>query len=366
MTSPISLEVAVVCLGILMLMVDAFCSIDRRIIANVGIAGLLAVFVLSFFTGHNVLGMDVSGFYVADSLAMLFKRFALLSAVLALVLSIDYAPVLEKDIPGAAPQAGLGEFFTLPVFACAGLMWMASAADFVVIFCSLELVTISFYALVACARRNSRSLEAGVRYLILGSLSTGFLVYGITWIFGMTGQTGLHQIAAALPSVSPSSYGALLFGVGLVIVALGFKIAAFPFQFWVPDVYQGAPTPVTAFLSVGSKAAGFVVLIRVAQTFLTLPAIHGKLIATFAFLAGLTLVFGNLAAIPQTNLKRLLAYSSVAHAGYSVDCNCQHRRDFRGESDFFLFGSVFGDDLFGLSGASFGIESGWRRRNRPF
>ena len=190
-------------------------------------------------------------------------------------------------------------------------MWMASAIDFVMIFVSLELVTMSFYVLVAFMRRNSGSLEAGVKYLILSALSTGFLVYGITWIFGVTGETNLARVSAAI--VNPAiETGPALFGMLLVLVALGFKIAAVPFQIWVPDVYQGAPTPVTAYLSVGSKAAGFVVLLRVLQPFLIMPQMERLL--TLVALG--TLIYGNLAALPQTNLKRLLAYSSIAHAGY--------------------------------------------------
>src|SRR5213079_1498830 len=140
---------------------------------------------------------------------------------------------------------------------------------------------------------------------------TGFLVYGIAWIFGATGQTNLQQIADVLPNPATDRNAALL-GMVLILVALGFKIAAVPFQIWVPDVYQGAPTPVTAYLSVGSKAAGFVVLLRVLQPFLALPETQ-RLIVLIAIL---TLIYGNLAALPQTNLKRLLAYSSIAHAGY--------------------------------------------------
>src|SRR5258708_5853539 len=140
-------------------------------------------------------------------------------------------------------------------------MFMASAVDFLLIFVSLELVTVSFYVLVAYMRRQSASLEAGVKYLILGALSTGFLVYGITWIFGVTGQTNLEMIrqVVAAGNVPQAPF---LFGVVLILVALGFKVAAVPFQLWVPDVYQGAPTPVTAFLSVGSKSAGFIVIFR--------------------------------------------------------------------------------------------------------
>ncbi len=190
-------------------------------------------------------------------------------------------------------------------------MYLVSAIDFVFIFVSLELVTISFYVLVSFTRHNPATLEAGVKYLVLSALSTAFLVYGITWIFGVTGQTNLQRITVALASPEIER-GPALFGMVLVLVALGFKIAAVPFQIWVPDVYQGAPTPVTAYLSVGSKAAGFVVLLRVLRPFLMLPQIE-RLIVLIALL---TLLYGNLAALPQNNLKRLLAYSSIAHAGY--------------------------------------------------
>ena len=224
-------------------------------------------------------------------------------------MAIDYAPAIRMGVPGANPHAGLGEFFILPLFTCVGLMWMASAIDFIMIFVSLELVTMSFYVLVSFTRRNPATLEAGVKYLILSALSTGFLVYGITWIFGVTGETNLARISSVLTTHAVDQIP-LLFGIALVLVALGFKIAAVPFQIWVPDVYQGAPTPVTAFLSVGSKAAGFVVLLRVLTPFLMLPQVERLLVV----IAALTLIYGNFAALPQSNLKRLLAYSSIGHA----------------------------------------------------
>ena len=140
-------------------------------------------------------------------------------------MAIDYTPVLRAGVAGARRQAGLGEFFTLPIFTCAGLMWMASAIDFVMIFVSLELVAISFYVLVSFTRRNPLTLEAGVKYLILSALSTGFLVYGITWIFGLTGETNLGRIGLAL-TTSNIDRVPILFGFALVLVALGFKIAA--------------------------------------------------------------------------------------------------------------------------------------------
>ncbi len=320
MITPLLLEVAVIILGAFLLMYEAFANDrNKNFVALMGIAGLSLVLVMSFFVGdanqplHAV--MPYSQFYKADAMALFFKRFALLTTIIVLIMSLEYQGVIRKFIFGSNPQAGLGEFYSLPVFTCAGLMWMASAVDFVLIFVSLELVTISFYVLVAYMRRNPRSLEAGVKYLILGALSTGFLVYGITWIFGVTGETNLGRIAFKLQTIQGYDTP-LLFGVILIFIALGFKIAAVPFQLWVPDVYQGAPTPVTAFLSVGSKAAGFIVLTRVFEVFVSAPVIREKVMAVAIVLAAMTLIYGNLAALSQNNLKRLLAYSSIAHAGY--------------------------------------------------
>jgi NADH-quinone oxidoreductase subunit N len=313
-TAP-ELEIAVLVLGMTILMVEAFATrIDRRFLAFAAIAGLVAVLVASFLVAPSGPPDQATGFwsfYTADRLAIFFKQFALLTTILVLIMMIDYAPVVRDSFPGPTLQAGLGEFFAVPIFTCAGLMYMASAIDFIFIFVSLELVTISFYVLVSFTRRNPVTLEAGVKYLVLSALSTAFFVYGITWVFGATGETNLQRITVALTNPS-TEQGAALFGMVLVLVALGFKIAAVPFQIWVPDVYQGAPTPVTAYLSVGSKAAGFVVLLRVMRPFLMLPQIQ-RLIVLVALL---TLIYGNLAALPQTNLKRLLAYSSIAHAGY--------------------------------------------------
>ena len=309
------LEIAVLVLGMVILMVETFATkIDKRILAFAAIAGLAIVLVATFFVAPSSSSNQATGFwsfYTADRLSIFFKQFALVTTIFVLIMMTDYAPVVRNSFPGATPQSGLGEFFALPIFTCIGLMYLVSAVDFVFIFVSLELVAISFYVLVSFTRRNPITLEAGIKYLVLSSLSTAFLAYGIAWIFGVTGETNLQRIADALANPA-TSHGAALLGMVFVLVALGFKIAAVPFQIWVPDVYQGAPTPVTAYLSVGSKAAGFVVLLRVLQPFLVLPETQ-RLIVLIALL---TLIYGNLAALPQANLKRLLAYSSIAHAGY--------------------------------------------------
>src|SRR5947208_2861490 len=284
-TAP-ELEVAVLVLGMVMLLVEAFAAkIDKRVLAFVAIAGLSLVLVASFFVAPGAFPRQATGFwsfYTADRLSMFFKQFSLLTTIFVLILMIDYAPVVRSSFPGGTLQAGLGEFFALPIFTCVGLMYLVSAIDFVFIFVSLELLAFSFFFLVCFIRRNPMMLWAGTKYLVLSALSTGFLVYGIAWIFGATGQTNLQQIADALANPTTDRNAALL-GMVLVLVALGFKIAAVPFQIWVPDVYQGAPTPVTAYLSVGSKAAGFVVLLRVLRPFLALPQTQ-RLIVVVALL----------------------------------------------------------------------------------
>ena len=324
---PYILEAAVLALGLLLLFCEMFSRGDKRFLAWTGVTGLLVVLAASY-AAHPVsesfsnadTAITYQSFYSLDAPALFFKRFALLTTAIVLVMSVDYLGVIRKFTPGATTHGGLGEFLALPVLTCAGLMWMASAVDFVMIFVSLELVTISFYVLVSYTRRNAASLEAGVKYLILGALSTGFFVYGITWIFGITGQTNLAAVSVALAKVYPAgatvSTAPVMFAFFLLVIALGFKIAAVPFQIWVPDVYQGAPTPVTAFLSVGSKAAGFVVFMRILETFFHAEAIAGKMSLLLVVMTAATLIYGNLAALPQNNLKRLLAYSSIAHAGY--------------------------------------------------
>jgi NADH-quinone oxidoreductase subunit N len=183
------------------------------------------------------------------------------------------------------------------------------------LFVSLELITVTFYVLVSFLRRRVESLEAGVKYLILGALSSGFLVYGIALIFGASGTMNFNELADKLANNAGLARKQLLMaGVLLVLVGLGFKMAAVPFQIWAPDVYQGSPTPTTAFLSVGSKAAGVVLLMRLLGT--AIPDLAFNLEKLLMAMAAATILYGSLCAIPQRNLKRLLGYSSIASAGY--------------------------------------------------
>ncbi len=318
------LEALTVTLGILLLMAEAFCSCKSKawvgISAAIGLTVILGLMTLAIGPEAKPdaewAKWPLWNFYNFDVFARFYKAFALVTTILVLLLAVDYRKVLARFTEGPESENGTGEYYALPVFACAGMMWLASAKDLAGAFVALELVTVTFYILVAYMRRNVGSLEAGVKYLILGALSTGFLVYGIAWVYGTTGTMSLAEMPERLTHITNST--PLLFGIALVLVGLGFKIGAVPMQVWIPDVYQGAPTPTTAFLSVGSKAAGFILTIRFLEPFLSSELTRGPVITILLIMACATLLFGNLAAIPQTNFKRLLAYSSIAHAGFLI------------------------------------------------
>ena len=194
---------------------------------------------------------------------------------------------------------GVSEYYSLIIFALAGMLFAASSNDFVMLFVSIELITITFYVLTSFTRGKVVALEAGVKYLILGALSSAFLVYGIALVWGISHQFNFTDLAAySVKHPELAENKVFLFGVLFVLVGLGFKIAAFPFQMWTPDVYQGAPTPTTAFLAVGSKAAGFVLLMRFMFTAIPDVTAHWKNL--LIVLAGLTILYGNLCAIPQS------------------------------------------------------------------
>ncbi|MEJ6582152.1 MAG: NADH-quinone oxidoreductase subunit N [Akkermansiaceae bacterium] len=308
------LEIIVLLGGLVLLIVEAFVAPKRKdFIVGSALFILVITLVVHFFgKDHNIHNTELNRFYVWDSQAKFFKGLTLLAGILTLLLAFDFRKTLSKFTANPDSEDGTGEYYCLILFACAGMMWMASAKDLVSLFVSLELTTITSYILVGYMRRNVGSLEAGVKFLILGALSTGFLVYGISWIYGATGSTDLTVIGARISESNPTY---LLFGLSLILISLAFKVGAVPMHLWIPDVYQGAPTPTTAFLSVASKAAGFAVLLRVLEPFLNSP-LADKVIFILAVLAGATILLGNLAAIPQKNFKRLLGYSSIANAGF--------------------------------------------------
>jgi len=304
--SLISLEVCVAIIGVALMLADLFMPTERRrflaYAAIAAIAGLLLI-SLSGYGSCSLTGTAFSGMFVEDALAVFFKRFFLIATILVLFMAVEFSDKIA---------GGVSEYYSLIVFALLGMLFAASANDFVMLFVSIELITVVFYVLTSFQRGRLISLEAGVKYLILGALASAFLVFGIALVWGTTGKLNFTELAPVAAQFETNKI--FLIGVLFVLVGLGFKIAAVPFQIWVPDVYQGAPTPTTAFLAVGSKAAGFVLLLRV--LFSAVPNITAHWADLLIVISGITILYGNLCALPQRNLKRLLGYSSIAHAGY--------------------------------------------------
>ncbi|MFM2293971.1 MAG: hypothetical protein RLZZ350_384 [Verrucomicrobiota bacterium] len=301
-----SLELAVVALGLAVLMADLWLPAERKRALGYIAAAVLGVLLIGTFTSHcscALTGTTAGGMFVQDALAIFFKRFFLLAAILVLILAVEFSDRIA---------AGVSEYFSLIIFALAGMLFAASANDFTMLFVAIELITVTFYVLVSFTRGKVASLEAGVKYLILGALSSAFMVYGIALVWGTTGKFNFNELSQVAGNFAANKV--FLFGVLFILVGLGFKIAAFPFQMWTPDVYQGAPTPTTAFLSVGSKAAGFVLLLRF--LFSAIPDVTVHFEKLLIIVSAITILYGNLCALPQRNLKRLLGYSSIAHAGY--------------------------------------------------
>jgi NADH-quinone oxidoreductase subunit N len=304
--SLMSLEISVAALGIVVLLADLWLPAERKRMLGYLAAAALGLLFLNSFTGNcscSLSGDCCGGMFVQDGLSVFFKRFFLLAAALVLVLAVEFSDRIA---------AGVSEYYSLIIFALAGMLFAASANDFVLLFVSIELITITFYVLTSFTRGKVASLEAGVKYLILGALSSAFMVYGISLVWGITGKFNFTELSMVAERFVGNKV--FLFGVLFILVGLGFKIAAFPFQMWTPDVYQGAPTPTTAFLAIGSKAAGFVLLLRF--LFTAIPGVTAHWDNLLIILSGITILYGNLCAIPQRNLKRLLGYSSISHAGY--------------------------------------------------
>jgi NADH-quinone oxidoreductase subunit N len=301
------LEVSVVGLGLVLLLADFFMPPERRRFIGYAAIAALGVLLLTSLSGNGSCGQFGTAFhgtFINDGLSLFVKQFFLVAAMLVLFIAAEFSDRLAAG--------SICEYYSLIVFALAGMLFAASANDFTMLFVSIELITITFYVLVSFQRGKIQSLEAGVKYLILGALSSAFMVFGIALIWGTTGELNFTRLAAVAPEFETSRI--FLLGVLLVLVGLGFKIAAFPFQIWAPDVYQGAPTPTTAFLAVGSKAAGFVLLLRV--LFTAVPGVTAHWANVLIVISGITILYGNLCALPQRNLKRLLGYSSISHAGY--------------------------------------------------
>ncbi|MEW6675779.1 MAG: NADH-quinone oxidoreductase subunit N [Nitrospirota bacterium] len=299
---PVMPELVMTALALIVLMVELLIK-KKEILAVLSIGGV--ALVAAFLIGSS--GATFGGMFISDGYSTFFKLIFFVNVILSILISIKYI-VIEK--------VNFGEYYGLILFSTIGMMIMASAADLIVLYLGMELMALSTYILAGFIRYDVRSNEAALKYFLLGAFSSAFLLYGISMIYGLTGTTDLKAISLYITEKGLAGNPSLLLSVILFTVAFGFKIAAAPFHMWAPDVYEGAPTSITAFMSVGPKAAGFAVLGRVFMV--AFASIKVDWAAILIPLSILTMGVGNIVALAQTNIKRMLAYSSIAHAGYAL------------------------------------------------
>ncbi|MBI5187996.1 MAG: NADH-quinone oxidoreductase subunit N [Nitrospirae bacterium] len=300
--NPVIPEILLTVLALILLMADLVIKRKETIafLSIVSVAGVA-------YTLIGSAGTTFGGMFVSDGYSTFFKLIFLVNVILTILISVRY--IVVENI-------NFGEYYGLILFSTLGMMIMASAGDLIVLYLGLELMALSTYVLAGFIRHNVKSNEAALKYFLLGAFSSAFLLYGMSMIYGLTGTTDLKAIATYISKNGLEGNKTLLLSMILFAVAFGFKIAAVPFHMWAPDAYEGAPTTITAFMSVGPKAAGFAVLGRVFMT--AFGAIHVEWSVVLIPLAILSMCIGNVVAIAQTNIKRMLAYSSIAHAGYAL------------------------------------------------
>ena len=302
-------EISIAVTALLVILLDLIVR-QRSVSVVVSLAGLAVAFGFSIAMWNGDSQSIFNGLLALDNYAIFFKLLFIIIASLVIMASVDYSFRFSRF------QA---EYHALLLVATLGMMFMAAATNLISVFVSFELVAIASYILVALLK-NKKSTEASLKFVLLGGIASAVLLYGMALVFGFSGETGLAEIFATISGMSAQSLmdsPALLLGIVLMLAAFGFKIAAVPFQMWAPDVYEGAPTPVTLFLSVGSKAAGFAVILRAFFSAFNLPEVlSSDWGIIFAILSAAGILLGNILAIQQGNMKRMLAYSSIAHSGY--------------------------------------------------
>jgi len=314
-------EITISIVIVLLVLVDLIMNKNKKLLPYIAIAGLFVTgyFIIEHFNSSSFAFATRSsiGMMAIDPFGNFFKLLIVLSSILIILFSISSSEI----------KAGVerhGEYYTLIFGMILGMMFMVSSVDLIVIYLALELVSLSSYILAGFTKQSLRNSEASLKYVIYGGISSGIMLFGISIIYGITGSTNLYAINSVLQAAQGPGLALYLSGL-LIFVGIGYKISAAPFHFWTPDVYEGAPIPITAFLSIASKAAGFALLIRFIKiAFIKsvdpqgfwhlLGAIDWK--AIIIIISILTMTLGNFAALWQTNMKRLLAYSSIAHAGY--------------------------------------------------
>jgi len=300
--------------GVALMLVDALQKKGgRKTNSAVALIGLVLAMLAVFGLGKG--GSYFGGMVVTDPIRMFFSVIILIVAIIAVLLASQF--VRDEGLPS-------GEFYTLILFGTAGMLLLASAGDLVMVFLGLEIASITTYVMAGYRRYDVRANESSLKYFLLGSFATAFLLYGMALVYGATGTTNIAEISAAI-SVGRITYAPLLLvGAAMMLVGFGFKVACAPFHLWTPDVYEGAPTIVTGFMSTGPKAAVFAAFLRVFAAGFAGGApglgaeLHTTWMTALAVIAALTMTVGNVIAISQKNIKRMLAYSSIAHAGYAL------------------------------------------------
>ncbi len=295
-------EILLLVLAAVVMTVDVFLPEDRKktlgIINVVGLIIILGAAIIWRPENEVTLG----GMIRSDLTALVFRGMFIVAAAIVSLISIDFDQLKQG-----------GEYYALVVIAALGLGLMAASNDLIMLYLAMELTSITQYLLVGYMRDTKRSVEAGMKYFLFGAVASSVMLYGLSLLYGFTGQTNYSAVAAGLNSVDGPP---VLVAIILIAVGFGFKVAAVPFHFWTPDVYEGAPTPITGYISVASKAAGFAVLVRVFNVIFPVPYQHSEWVNLIETLSIVTMTLGNVLAIPQRNIKRLLAYSSIAQAGY--------------------------------------------------
>jgi NADH-quinone oxidoreductase subunit N len=296
-------ELVLTLLVLVVITVDLFLSRGSKwLLTPLTVAGLLLAGAACFVVWETPDPVVYNGFYVVDNLSVFIKGATIVTGILSALFAPSY--LIARRIP-------LGEFYTILISALIGMCVLASSADLITLFLGLELMTMPSYLLTGLHKTDRYSNEGGLKYFLLGSFASAILLFGTAWTYGLTGTTSIAGIAAA---VGGEMSAGMLVAIGFLTVGATFKIAAVPFHYWTPDAYQGAPTPITGFLSVGPKLGAFALLIRVFGE--ALAPLRGEWLGVFLVLTVLTMTVGNIVALTQGNVKRMLAYSSIAHTGY--------------------------------------------------
>lgn len=302
---PILPQIALVLGGLVIMLMEPFTPPEKK--GRLGRAAILTTAVAAYSLGFRETSSSrafFAGMYLSDNFTFFFEWLFLVITGTSALISMRFN---ERE------GMNRGEYYALLLFACSGMCLMAASGDLILTFLGIEILSIATYVLAGFRRRDPRSNESSLKYFLLGSFASAFLLYGIALIYGGTGSTNYASIRA-VTEMQGSGQTLTTIGLGFLLVGFGFKVATVPFHSWAPDVYEGAPTPVTAFMTVGPKAAGFAALLRILTQ--ALPALYQDWTAVLWVSAVLTMTVGNVVAILQTNVKRMLAYSAIAHAGY--------------------------------------------------